>query len=179
MKYTPQHCWDKTMDGKMTIYRECCFPSLYKIMVSNVTFAGFRGGRSPQSPHPWIPPDQRYSKTSYIPARNKSRLYYGLSHMQLLNSQSFKAMIFLTVYHTGQNVGQEQLTTFRGLEKLANCSESFYRRQHLQKYKNQWHHTTLCCNINLAMCTFKHEKLFHTKHGNVTFIFETSPNTKT
>jgi len=57
--------------------------------------------------------------------------------MQLLNSQSFKAVIFLTVHHTGQNVGQEQLTTFRGLEKLAKCSKSFYRRQHLQKYKNQ------------------------------------------
>jgi len=25
MKYTSQHCCDKTMDGKMTLYCECCF----------------------------------------------------------------------------------------------------------------------------------------------------------
>ena len=26
MKNTSQHCCDKTMDGKMALYRECCFP---------------------------------------------------------------------------------------------------------------------------------------------------------
>jgi len=25
MKNTSQHCCDKTMDGKMALYRECCF----------------------------------------------------------------------------------------------------------------------------------------------------------
>jgi len=25
MKYTSQHCCDKTVDGKMAWYRECCF----------------------------------------------------------------------------------------------------------------------------------------------------------
>jgi len=30
MKYTSQHCCDKTMDGKMVFYRECCFPNRTK-----------------------------------------------------------------------------------------------------------------------------------------------------
>jgi len=25
MKYTSQHCCDKTMGAKMSLYRECCF----------------------------------------------------------------------------------------------------------------------------------------------------------
>jgi len=46
MKYTSQHCCDKTMDGKMALYRKCCFPichgeETYKIMVKKRTFAGF------------------------------------------------------------------------------------------------------------------------------------------
>jgi len=24
--YTSQHCCDKTVDGKMALYRDCCFP---------------------------------------------------------------------------------------------------------------------------------------------------------
>ena len=27
MKYTSQHFRDKTMDDKMALYRECCFPN--------------------------------------------------------------------------------------------------------------------------------------------------------
>jgi len=30
MKYTSRHCCDKTMDGKMALYRECCFPNCSK-----------------------------------------------------------------------------------------------------------------------------------------------------
>jgi len=30
MKYTSQHCCNKTMDGKMALYRECCFPNYTK-----------------------------------------------------------------------------------------------------------------------------------------------------
>jgi len=30
MKYTSQHFCDKTMDGKMALYRECCFPNCTK-----------------------------------------------------------------------------------------------------------------------------------------------------
>jgi len=30
MTYTSQHCCDKTMDGKMALYRECCFPDCKK-----------------------------------------------------------------------------------------------------------------------------------------------------
>jgi len=27
MKYTSQHCSDKTTDGKMALNRKCCFPN--------------------------------------------------------------------------------------------------------------------------------------------------------
>ena len=30
MKYTSQHCCDITMDVKMALYRECCFPNCRK-----------------------------------------------------------------------------------------------------------------------------------------------------
>jgi len=30
MKYTSQHCCDKTMDDKMALYRVCCFPNCTK-----------------------------------------------------------------------------------------------------------------------------------------------------
>jgi len=30
MKHTSQHCCDKTMDGKMALYRECCFTNCTK-----------------------------------------------------------------------------------------------------------------------------------------------------
>jgi len=30
MKYASQHCCDKTMDDKMALYRECCFPNCTK-----------------------------------------------------------------------------------------------------------------------------------------------------
>jgi len=46
------------------------------------------------------------------------------------------------------------------------------------KYQNQWYHTKFCFNINLAMCTISHEKLFTQNVTNVTFVFETFPNTK-
>jgi len=26
-RHCSQHCCDKTMDGKMALYRECCFPN--------------------------------------------------------------------------------------------------------------------------------------------------------
>jgi len=47
-------------------------------------------------------------------------------------------------------------------------------------YQNLWYHTKLCFNINLAMCGLpsnmksSSHKTWHT----ITFIFETSPNTK-
>jgi len=28
--YTSQHCYDKTLDGKTALYRECCFPNCTK-----------------------------------------------------------------------------------------------------------------------------------------------------
>ena len=31
MKYTSQSCSDKTMDDKMALYRECCFPDCTKL----------------------------------------------------------------------------------------------------------------------------------------------------
>ena len=30
MKHVSQHCCDKTMDDKMVLYRECCFPNCTK-----------------------------------------------------------------------------------------------------------------------------------------------------
>jgi len=30
MRYTSQHCCDKTMDDKMALHRECCFPNCTK-----------------------------------------------------------------------------------------------------------------------------------------------------
>jgi len=39
MRYTSQHCCDKTVDGKIALYRERCFLSeLYKFIVKNVAF---------------------------------------------------------------------------------------------------------------------------------------------
>ena len=51
----------------------------------------------------WIRDNPRYSKSSYISARNKLWLYCGLSQMQLLNSGCLKAMTFLTVAYTTQS----------------------------------------------------------------------------
>jgi len=30
MKYASQHCFDKAIDGKMTLYRKCCFSNCIK-----------------------------------------------------------------------------------------------------------------------------------------------------
>ena len=49
------HCCDKTMDGKIALYGECCFPNLHKMMVNKVTFVGFRG-RSPPPLNPHLLP---------------------------------------------------------------------------------------------------------------------------
>jgi len=45
MKHTSQHCYDKTADGKMTLFRECCFPNPTnpEIMVNKIMFVGFKG----------------------------------------------------------------------------------------------------------------------------------------
>ena len=43
------------------------FSELYKIMVKKVTFIGFRAGRSPQSPPPWIRP---WNVSFLLPAWN-------------------------------------------------------------------------------------------------------------
>jgi len=43
--------------------------------------------------------NKRYRKASYISAQNKSYLYCGLSHVQLLYSYCFKPMTCLTVYN--------------------------------------------------------------------------------
>ena len=31
MKYTSQHCCEKTIDDRMGLYRECCFPNCKKL----------------------------------------------------------------------------------------------------------------------------------------------------
>jgi len=53
MKYTSQHCCDKTVDDKMALY-PVLFSELYKIMVNKVTFAYFRGGNRPPPSGPWL-----------------------------------------------------------------------------------------------------------------------------
>jgi len=54
MKYSSQHCCDKTMDDKMALYHECCFPNCTKLwwikLLSKVL-----GARSLQLT-PWIRP---------------------------------------------------------------------------------------------------------------------------
>jgi len=45
MKYTSQHCCDKTMDDKMSLYRDWCFPN-FTNSLRKIYFASFRG-RSP------------------------------------------------------------------------------------------------------------------------------------
>jgi len=55
MKYTSQHCCDKTMDSKMTFYRECCFPNCSKSWCKKVTFVGLMGS---DRPSPLDPPLQ-------------------------------------------------------------------------------------------------------------------------
>ena len=53
MKYTSQHYSDKTMDAKCPYYANDVFPIVQNHGKKD-TFAAFRGGRSPQSPLPWI-----------------------------------------------------------------------------------------------------------------------------
>ena len=50
MKYTLQHRCERTMDDKMTLYRDCWFQNLKKIVVNKVTFVGFRRRSSKSSP---------------------------------------------------------------------------------------------------------------------------------
>jgi len=64
MKYTSQHCCDKTMDGKMTLYRECCFPNCTKLWWINLLSYVLRG-RSPQRPHTGSDPATRWCLFSY------------------------------------------------------------------------------------------------------------------
>ena len=56
IKYTSQHCCDKTMDDKNSLISRMFFSELYKIMVNKVTFVGFRGAIAPIAfpldPHP-------------------------------------------------------------------------------------------------------------------------------
>ena len=54
MKHTSQHCFDKTMDDKMALYRKCCLPNCRKSRVNKATFAGFTGLIAPIAP--WIRP---------------------------------------------------------------------------------------------------------------------------
>jgi len=42
IKYTSQNCRDKTVDNRIALYRECCFPNGTKSMVNKVTFVCFR-----------------------------------------------------------------------------------------------------------------------------------------
>jgi len=51
MKYTSQHCCDKTMDNKMALHRECCF-SNYTNHGKTSYFRRFLGDDRP----PWIEP---------------------------------------------------------------------------------------------------------------------------
>jgi len=46
MKYTSQHCCDKTMDVKMALYHECCFLNCTKSWWKSY-FRRLRGGGSP------------------------------------------------------------------------------------------------------------------------------------
>jgi len=60
MKYTSQHCCDKTLDGKMAIYRECDF-----LIVQNhgekSNFVGFKEDDCPLDlPMPFSSTDVRY-----------------------------------------------------------------------------------------------------------------------
>jgi len=61
----------------------------------------------------------RISKSAFKKAE-LATLYCGPSPVQLLNSHRFKTMTFLTIYHTGDNIGQKELTIFavdRSLQK--------------------------------------------------------------
>ena len=40
------------VDGKMALYRECCFHDLYKIKANQVTFVGFKGAIAPSGSAP-------------------------------------------------------------------------------------------------------------------------------
>jgi len=51
MRYTSQHCCDKTMDVEMALHRECFFPNCTKLWWK-VTFVVFWGAIAP----PWIRP---------------------------------------------------------------------------------------------------------------------------
>jgi len=54
MKYTAQHGCDKTMDGKMALYREYCFPNCTKSWQIS-SFYRFKGDDRPNH-HPLDPP---------------------------------------------------------------------------------------------------------------------------
>jgi len=41
MMKTSQHCCDKTMDGKMTLYHKYCFPNHTKSWLNRVIFVSF------------------------------------------------------------------------------------------------------------------------------------------
>jgi len=58
MKYTSQHCCDKTINGKNGLLWRLLFSELHIIMVNEVTFEGYRGPITPTAP-PWIRPWQR------------------------------------------------------------------------------------------------------------------------
>jgi len=51
MRYTSQHCWDKRMDDKMALFRECFFPNCTKLWWKTC-FLRFPEVRSLQSPPP-------------------------------------------------------------------------------------------------------------------------------
>ena len=54
MQYTSKRCCDKTMDGKIALYRVCCFPKYTQSWSINL-LSQVLGGRSPQSPHTSAP----------------------------------------------------------------------------------------------------------------------------
>jgi len=53
MKYTSQHCYDNTMDGKMALYRKGCFPNGTKSW-QKITFVGFRWAIAPPLDPPLV-----------------------------------------------------------------------------------------------------------------------------
>jgi len=55
MKYTSQHCCDKTMYGKMGLYRECCFPNCTKSWGKNCFCRFFLGAIAQIALHPPLP----------------------------------------------------------------------------------------------------------------------------
>jgi len=126
--------------------------------------------------------NQRYSKASYISARNKSWLNCGLSHVQLINSYCLKTMTFLTVYN--QRLLEKSLIPHRvrcwteAVNKLSRPLEIWKMIKIILSKRKL---------TKISESVIPHQTLFQHQFGfamhltwkvtNVTFIFATYPNT--